>query len=114
VIRSIGLGLVLSACGPDHAYNAACRNIAINVCTHQVACEIESDVFVCQTEFEATYSCDPSATVEALETCSQAAKALECPNAVPFLCFDVLCSEVAGCGATSTPDPVDTGDTDPP
>jgi hypothetical protein len=69
-----------------------------------------NDVFACQEEFEDSYVCDPEATDQQLDLCIEAAEILECPTAVPFVCFDVLCNREVGCIETPTT-PYDT-DTD--
>jgi hypothetical protein len=98
------------ACSGDDKSERLCRQISATVCDHQLECDIVTDVFACEQEFEDRYQCDPEATDEQLQTCIDAAKVLECPAAVPFLCFEVLCEEVVGCVDTPT-STADTGTT---
>jgi hypothetical protein len=108
---ALPFALLLTPCGPDAAFDSACQKIKINICNHQAECGIEPETVICQRDFDETYICDPDATLEELEICSDAALTLECPRSTPFVCFDVLCDADAGCSDPVVPTTSDTGDT---
>lgn len=107
--RILRFGLLFAACGPNAA--SECQQIKIRICNHGVECGIEQDGVTCQREFDETYICDPEATLEELQLCSDAALTLECPRSIPFVCYDVLCDADLGCTDDPLTPTTDTSDT---
>jgi hypothetical protein len=105
---------LLGGCGEDAKREAKCKRIASTVCDHQLECEITDDVFACDEDFQDTYQCDPEASLDDLQQCIDAAKILDCPTSIPFVCFEVLCDPLLGCGDESTTTADTDTDTDPP
>jgi hypothetical protein len=102
--------VLVGGCSEAQKRESKCRRIASTVCDHQLECEITDDVFACDQDFQDTYQCDPEASLDDLQQCIDAARILECPTSIPFVCFEVLCDPLLGCGdASSTTADTDTG-----
>lgn len=105
---------IAAGCTETARFNAACDNVFVEICIHQVDCSIAFDALDCQEEFEALSICNPSVSIDALKTCQRSMRGAECSTALTGQCDAVLCDANAGCQEVEdcdrVPDPNNSGE----
>jgi hypothetical protein len=85
------------SCSYDARWRSSCDISFSLICARQVECGQSLEQSQCEQDLRAQLFCDPSADLDDLKACRQAASQAGCEEAVPEVCLDAMCDTTAGC-----------------
>ena len=99
--------LALGGCGGG--FQAKCDKVFNEVCAHQITCGVQVDYASCEADLKASFYCDPDGDLAVFDTCAAEASGALCAEFMPDVCYEILCSNVAGCGGATPPGQQESG-----